>query len=308
MTHVWKNRRVLVTGGTGFIGSFLVERLLDLGAKVRVPIRAENYRALSERRSEVEWMEGDLRDADYCRSLLEGVDHVFHLAACRRNVETHRKKSSDILNENIRMSLALIEAMKDHKPEHVTFFSTANVPPSLDTVALAQSPDVDGYILGKALCETIWFTAARQHHFPLLILRPVGVYGPRDTFAPDANVVPALMMKARDSEKSLDVWGTGNEERAFLYVEDFIESIMRLIDGGVDGIQYITSPTIVTVRDLAAAICKLVHPELPVQFNPKKSLRPRTVPMLPTHPALASVPWTPLTEGLQRTYSSWNDV
>ncbi|MBP9850882.1 MAG: NAD-dependent epimerase/dehydratase family protein, partial [Candidatus Peribacteraceae bacterium] len=58
----WKGKHVLVTGGTGFIGSLLVEELLDRGASVRVPIRAANYRSLTKRRGEIEWVDGDLRD------------------------------------------------------------------------------------------------------------------------------------------------------------------------------------------------------------------------------------------------------
>src|SRR3989338_2078433 len=156
MTQTWKGRSVLVTGGTGFVGSFMVERLLDMGAKVRVPLRAENYRSLSSRRAEIEWLEGDLRDTAYCTRLVEGMDYVFHLAGCRRNSEYHRKRAGDVLNENVRMSLALIEGLKEFPAIPVTFFSTANVPPTLDTVALAQSEKIDGYVLGKALCEALW--------------------------------------------------------------------------------------------------------------------------------------------------------
>jgi uncharacterized protein YbjT (DUF2867 family) len=73
----WKGKYVLVTGGTGFIGSLLVEALLDRGASVRVPVRAANYRSLSRRRSEIEWVDGDLRDSEYCTRLVSGMNHVF---------------------------------------------------------------------------------------------------------------------------------------------------------------------------------------------------------------------------------------
>src|SRR3989338_2953125 len=178
----WKGRTVLVTGGTGFIGSFLTERLLAAGANVRIPIRSQNFRALSERRAEIDWMEGDLRDSEYCARLVDGVDHVFHLSSCRRTVEYHERKSADVCAENARMTLALIEALKEHPATPVVFFSSANVPQSCDVLALAQQDAIDGYVLGKVIAETLWFMASRQRGFPLLILRPVGVYGPRDTF------------------------------------------------------------------------------------------------------------------------------
>lgn len=309
MTHNWKNQRVLVTGGTGFIGSFLVEKLLERGAKVRVPLRSDSYRALSHRRAEIEWIEGDLRSSEYCEQLVDKVDAIFHLASSRRNVEYHRKRPSDVMNDNVRMSLALLDAIREKELQvPVTFFSTANIPPSIDTIAIAQSEKVDGYVLGKVVCETLWIAAAKQRGFPLLIVRPVGVYGPRDTFNGDANVIPALMVKARDAATELDVWGDGTQERAFLYVEDLIKAILKLIDAGAEGVQYITSDTIVTVRELAEEICSIVRPGLAIAYNPDKPIGGRTIPVLPVHQALQSMQWMSLHDGLQKTFDVWNAV
>lgn len=309
MSHNWNNQRVLVTGGTGFIGSFLVEKLLERGAKVRVPLRSDSYRALSHRRGEIEWIEGDLRSSEYCQDLVDSVDAIFHLASSRRNVEYHQKRPSDVMNDNVRMSLALLDAIREKELQvPVVFFSTANIPPSIDTIAIAQSEKVDGYVLGKAISETLWIAAGKQRDFPLLIVRPVGVYGPRDTFNPDANVIPALMMKARDAADHLDVWGDGTQERAFLYVEDLVQAILLLLDAEARGVQYITSDTIVTVRELAEEICSIVRPDLPIAFNADKPIGGRTIPVLPVHSALQSMQWMSLHDGLQKTYDVWNAV
>lgn len=305
----WNGKTVLVTGGTGFIGSFLVERLLERGASVRVPLRAQNYRALSHRRAEIEWMEGDLRDSFYCEQLVDGVDYIFHLAASRRNVEYHHKRPSDVMNDNVRMSLALLDAIREKEVSvPVTFFSTANIPPAIDTIEIAQQEKMDGYVLGKALCCTLWLAAAKQRGFPLLLVRPVGAYGPRDTFNEDANVIPALMVKARDAKTQLDVWGDGTQERAFLYVEDLVAAIMALVDADAHGIQYITSEDIVTVRELAESIRDIVRPDLPIVFDADRPIGGRTIPMLPMHEAIRSIKWTPLKEGLKKTYEFWNSV
>jgi nucleoside-diphosphate-sugar epimerase len=302
----WKNKRILVTGGTGFIGSFLVERLLDAGAQVRVPMRAENYRSLSERRAEVDWMAGDLRDADYCAQLLEGVDRVFHLASCRRNAEYHEKKCGDIAAENVRMSLALIEGLREREMSiPVTFFSSANIPPSFDLLSLPKQDTIDGYALGKMLCESLWIAAAKQRKFPLLIVRPIGAYGPRDTFTVEGNVIPALMVRARDGEAEMVVWGDGTQERAFLYVEDLVDAVLRLAEEEVTGVEYLMAPEVITIRALAEGVRDLVQPGLSIRFDDAKQIGPRSVPPQPVHKVLKGFAWTSFQDGLKKTYESW---
>ena len=301
----WKGKHVLVTGGTGFIGSVLVEALLDRGALVRVPIRATNYRSLSKRRSEIEWVDGDLRDVEYCTRLVSGMNHVIHLASHRRNVDFHRKYCADVLAGNVEMTLAMTRALKEYRSASVTFFSTANVPPKIDVIRLAQQESNDGYVLGKALCETFWLTAARQYGFPLLIVRPVGVYGERDTFSEDGNVIPSLIVKAAASNDALHVWGSGKQERVFLYVHDLVAAVLRLLDHEARGIQYIAPPDTITVARVAELIRDLVQPGLPIEFDSSKPEGRRSIAALPPHECLETFAWTPFQEGLKRTYEGW---
>ena len=300
-------KHVLVTGGTGFIGSVLVEHLLERDCAVRVPIRAQNYRSLSRLRSKIDWREGDLRDSEYCSQILDGIDQVFHLASHRRNVKFHHEHASDVLGGNVQMTVSLIHALRDPPGIPVTFFSSANVPPSVDIIALAQTADMDGYVLGKAICEALWFAAAHQHRFPLLVVRAVGAYGERDTFSEDGNVIPSLMVRASTSRDTLTVWGTGRQERAFLYVEDLVRAGLTLVDAGAHGIQYVVPPSIVRGKELAEEIRDIVQPDLKIAFDRSKPDGQRSKVILPTHPLLDDFRWTPLPVGLRQTYAGWKN-
>jgi nucleoside-diphosphate-sugar epimerase len=303
----WKDKLVVVTGGTGFIGSVLVEALLDRGAKVRVPVRAKNYRSLSKRRAEIDWVDGDLRDPAYCAQLIMGANHVFHLASHRRNVDFHRKHCADVLTGNLEMSMALIHALKEYPHASVTFFSSANVPPELDVIKVAQQQSIDGYVLGKALCEAAWFTAARQYGFRLLVPRPVGVYGERDTFTEEGNVIPSLMVKAEAAEEELPVWGSGKQERVFIYANDLVAALLMLLEADAQGIQYVMPPDMVTVADVATHIRDMVKPGLKLVFDTTKPEGKRSLAVLPNHACLKAMSWTPLKAGLQKTYDGWKN-
>jgi len=301
----WKKRRVLITGGTGFIGSHLAEELLDRGAFVRMPIRAQNYRSLSKRRADIEWMEGDLRNSTYCEKLVGDIDYVFHLASHRRNREFHRDHCADVASGNVEMSLALIRALAERPTTAVTFFSSANVPPQIDVIELAREEETDGYVLGKAIAEALWLTAARQRGFPLLIVRPVGAFGERDTFTTDSNMIPSLMVKAEKANGALEVWGSGKQERVFLYAPDLVRAVLALLEHGASGIQYVLPPEPHTVADVARMIVEIVRPGLRLSFDSSKPEGHRTLATLPLHISLKDFPWTPLKEGLKMTFEGW---
>jgi nucleoside-diphosphate-sugar epimerase len=281
---------VVVTGGTGCIGSFLVELLLEKGATVRVPFR-NGYGHLEHIANQIEWMQGDLSDPDFCKTLLQGTTHLVHLAAFRQNIDFHTQHRDEVIEKNVQMTTNLIGACAPSI--HVTFFSTA----LLGTVDNPIDAS-DGYIAGKAVCEELWQKSALR----LLLLRPVNVYGPRDRFGEGANVIPALMAKAKKEEETLSVWGSGKQERSFLYAPDLAMVAMAFIENGSTGVRYITPPEVLSIADLSVQIVQMVKPGLHIVFDTSHEEGALSMPSLPLDPLLQDITWTPLSEGLRETF------
>ncbi len=285
---------VLVTGGSGFIGQHLIGALLERGAQVRVTSRQAASENLP---SGCMWLTGDLQDAAFCAGALTGVDCVIHLAALHKNVAYHKEYAQEVQETNLTLSRSLAQ----HVPTgcRVVFFSTALIQDRPWT--LARPPD-DGYVMGKALEEVLWEKAAAATGFPLLILRPVGVYGPGEEAGPDAHVIPSLVRRAQESAQTLTVWGDGRAERCFLFVRDLAAAAVRLLEADATGIVTLrSSEAPVTVAQLAATIRNLVKPELRLAFDPDQPRGVSLVPPLDLPVCLEGLAWTPLEEGLRQT-------
>jgi len=299
---------ILVTGGTGMIGYRLMRTLAEQGNSIRASFRRERSGSVPRfMHPLVTWIEGDLQDKKFCSDLCKSVGTVFHCAALRRNIEEHRNHAERFMEENIGMSRALTEALADeHSVQQLVFLSTANISPHASYAEILSGGD--GYVAGKVAAEFLWQECASLRNLPLLILRPVGVYGPDDRFAEDSNVIPSLIIKAETHTDALRLWGDGTQRRSFLFVDDLVRAILLLLKHQVIGIQYVAPSEIVSVRELAAIIRDIVNPDLPIVCDDSKPMGQKAFPEFPHHPLLQTFPWTPLKEGLRRTYEEWKKM
>lgn len=286
---------IVVTGGAGFIGSFLVEMLLKNGKKIRVPY-LHNKRTL-ENRKDIEWRQGDLEDRVFCRELMNGATQLYHLAACRRNIAFHLQERDTVIRKNTAIDKALIDACG--AGTRVILMSTALLATMDDDLSSA-----DGYIASKAQGEELWHQASVQKGLPLLIVRASHTYGPRDRFLEHATIIPSLIHRAMQSTDTLTVWGTGKRKLQLLYVEDLALAI-TLFDPHAEGLEYIAPPLQCSVGEVAKEICTLVNPALKIVFDPSHP-EGDTLPIVRTmHPGLIAMEWTPLHTGLERTVAWW---
>jgi UDP-glucose 4-epimerase len=218
--------RILVTGGAGFIGSHLVDRLVIDGYRVRVVDnlssgRIENIKHHLDANT-VELIIGDLKDPQIALKAVEGVDVVFHLAAnpevrvSTTNPETH-------FNENIVATFNLLEAMRKKSVKELVFASSSSVygePEEIPVDENAPIRPVSVYGASKAACEALIHAYTNLYEIKAVVLRYANVVGPRLRHG----VVWDLINKLFKNPAELEILGNGRQVRSYVYIDDTIEA------------------------------------------------------------------------------------
>ncbi len=227
-------RRVIVTGGAGFIGSHLVDALALAGARVRV---LENFataaRGCLNRRAEL--IEADICRADAIRSTFDGVDTVFHVAALPRiplsiakPVETHMT--------NVVGTLNVLMAARDAQVRRVVFSSSSSVYGAQPTLPLVESMaphPTSPYALQKYVGEQYTAMFHRLYGMQTLSLRYFAVYGPRMAQEGPYMLAIAAFMRARREGRPLEIHGDGEQTRDFTHVSDVVRANLLAADSEI---------------------------------------------------------------------------
>ncbi len=230
---------VAVTGGSGFIGSHLVEQLLTLGAHPVVLTRQKAPKFLEHIRDRIALVPCDLGDFNQTRHALEGMPVVLNLAAQVAGIEFNMHHPASMFQHNLQWFLNTIRAASEAKAERFLVVSSGCIYPracSLPTpeeegVRDSPEPTNAGYGWAKRMEEFLGAAYAAEYALPVAIARPYNAYGPRDNFAPEmSHVLPALIHKAFTTETdSFSVWGDGTHTRSFLYVDDFARGLLEVV-------------------------------------------------------------------------------
>jgi GDP-L-fucose synthase len=227
LTKFWQSKKILLTGGNGFLGSHIVENLIQkrqVSATQIVIPRSRN---------------SDLRVWTNCEKAVENVDVIIHLAARVGGIGFNQTHPGSLFYDNIMMGVQLMEAAKRKGTKKFVQVGTVCAYPKYTPAPFKEEDLWNGYpeetnapygIAKKALLVMAQ-AYRKQYGMNIIYLLPVNLYGPRDNFDPESShVIPALIRKfteaVRKDEKQVIVWGTGNASREFLYVEDAAEGIL----------------------------------------------------------------------------------
>jgi GDP-L-fucose synthase len=267
----WARQRVLVTGGAGFLGTVILEKLRALGCGALAAPRSRDY---------------DLRDVSAVRRVLRDADPtlVLHLAARVGGIGANRLRPGEFFYDNLLMGVQLLHESWRHGVAKFVALGTVCAYPKHTPTPFREADFWDGYPeetnapygLAKKMLLVQSQAYRQQYGFNGIYLIPVNLYGPGDNFDLEtSHVIPALIRKAVDAgergDAELTVWGTGAASREFLYVEDAADGILLAAER-YDGPEPVNlgSGEEITIRDLAAMIARLTGFGGRLRWDPTK--------------------------------------
>jgi nucleoside-diphosphate-sugar epimerase len=309
--------KVLVTGGSGFIGSGLVKALVKSGARVRVldDNSRGRPRRLTEVEKDIEFIGGDIRNAAAVDKATQGMDEVHHLAFVN-GTEFFYSQPDLVLDVGVRGMINVIDACRKHNVGNLILASSSEVyqtPPHVPTAedAPLSVPDVlnprYSYGGGKLISELMAINFGRKYFERVLIFRPHNVYGPDMGFE---HVVPQFALRLQklsqaqsDGTLRFDIQGTGAETRSFCYIDDLVAGVMAMRAKGEHlNIYHVGTTEEVSIADVARKVASLAGRA--IELVPGKLQAggtPRRCPDISKLAGLGYKPAVSLEQGLKPT-------
>jgi NAD dependent epimerase/dehydratase len=308
------NKRVLVTGSDGFIGSHLVEMLVEKGCRVKSFVYYNSFNSLGwlntipeDKLSEVEIFAGDIRDPNGVKTAVNGVDVVFHLAALIGIPFSYYSPDSYV-DTNIKGTLNVLQACRDYDIERVIVTSTSEVYGSAQYVPINEKHPLQGqspYSATKIGADAVADSFYKSFGLPVVIARPFNTYGPRQSARA---VIPTIITQLLNGNENI-LLGSLHPTRDFTFVSDTVEAFIRIAESDeVCGKTFnIGSGFEISIGELTKSIARLIGKDYDIILDEQR-MRPQKseVERLWADSTLAQdtfgwIPKVSIEEGLQRT-------
>lgn len=323
--NFWQQRRVLVTGGSGFIGSHLVRRLVRLGARVSVAdsLARGSLEKLSDTLESIQFTQCDLTDQKACLRVCANADTVFHFASRVGGINYYLQRPGQVITHNVMMDALVLQAALACGVEHYVYASSTHVYP----IGLQSTPDAPPIHEEQALpaeprLSYGWAKLVGEKQLEYLIeegapirgaiLRLAGVYGEdQDADLEGGSAIPVFIRRAIEypKRKPFVILGTGEETRSYCYVEDVVDALLlaaqKLDQRGSLGPLNIGSEERIKIQDLAREIVAISGKEIEIvnDLTHPTSIWGQIPDCSRAREALDGWrPKTPLREGLTKVY------
>ena len=267
---------VLVTGGAGFIGTHLVDALVDRGESVTV---IDN---LSTSNTQYLHPHANLINQDICdpdiHDLINDLNpkSIYHLAAQTSVAISAREPLTDV-NINVNGTLNLLEPIRHlpHRPRFILFSTGGAIYGDLDPSALPASESIAAkplspYGASKLAMENYLRVYGHLYDLNYTIVRPANVYGPRQNPDGEAGVI-AIFTQAMLEGRQITIFGHGNDQRDYIYISDFIDGVLTLADSSLPGPYNIGTGYGVSVNEIHHVLSKLIPTAKPAEYGPPRA-------------------------------------
>ena len=234
MQQILKNKNALVLGGSGFIGSNLINALTNYSSNLKGTYLNNKPRIIDPN---IEWVKADLTDPKIYKKLMHNIDYVFIAAAYTRGASVIVNSPMDLVTQNIVMNSYIYDYCYKYNIEKILFISSSVVYPDrendsmIENQSMLDNPPSIYFPVGwmKRYSELLAKTYSENINdgFKSIIIRPSNIYGPYDNFDPkESHVIPSLIRRVVNKEIPFEIWGDGKDQRDFIYIDDFINGVI----------------------------------------------------------------------------------
>jgi len=308
---MFKNSKILVTGGSGFIGINLIKRLLNEGANIRATLHSKGPVIIDDR---IEYIKGDLRLEEFCAEAVDGVEYVFMCAANTSGAKVMATTPLVHLTPNMLMNIQMLQAAYSAGVSKFLFVSTNTVYPLTD-FAVKESDVTNEFYESyhivawmKRFTEIVcdMYSTRIKNPMKTVVVRPGNLYGPHDKFDWEkSKVIPAIIRRAIEKHDPFEVWGDGMDLKDFLYIDDLIDGLILAMEkmNEFEPIN-LASGIPVTIRDVLGEILKSAdYEDADIQYDATKPtmIPKRMIDISLAKKQLGFNPKVNLEDGIQRT-------
>jgi len=306
--------KVLVTGGTGFIGSFVVEALLNDGHEVRVIANGRQLPVyLQKLRNQINYYQADFGETDVLEKALPGCDAVIHLAWSTVPKQT-RGATAYEFSGNLSSNINLIEKCIDFNIDKFVFISSGGtvygIPEQIPVTENHPQNPISNYGLGKLTMEKLLYLYHHNQNFNYTALRVSNAYGERQNLYKNQGVI-GVWLKNISQNKPIEIWGDGSVVRDYVYVQDVAQAVLKALEKvkGADIYNIGGGGKGHSLNDIVAAIKTHLGISFEVNYKPSRNFDV-PVNVLDISKASAEIGYQPtigLSEGISRTWRWINE-
>lgn len=318
--NVYKGKRVLIAGGSGFVGANLINKLLSLGADVRATIHKKQPIIIDER---IEYVKCDLLKMCDCRKVVRDMDYVFMCAANTSGAAVIASNPLVHVTPNIIMNSQILEASYSAGVKKFVFLSSNAAYPPTGNRPVMEDEMFDGdpyetyYGVGwmKRYTEILCSMYSQKLKNPMItvVIRPSNIYGPFDDYDfATSHVMAAMIRKVAERHNPIIMWGDGNDIRDLIYIDDFIDAVILAAEkvNTYDPIN-IGAGKGYSLRDIQQIIMQIDnYNDAVIKYDVSKpSMIPiRLIDITKAEKAIAFSPKIDLNEGIRRTLQWYREI